>query len=126
MRQTKTTARPSVLVTLFLGILLAIPSNARRLSAADHPVPESPLWLTYSGDKVPGAGKHVVLIAADQEYRSEYSMPMLARLLAKHHGFHCTVLYSLNTDNDVDPKRKIRLADTRVPPNIRRLEQQGK
>ena len=52
--------------------------------AATHP------WLTYSGAEGPGRGKHVVLIAADQEYRSEQSMPMLAKVLSKHHGFDCT------------------------------------
>ena len=85
--------------------------NVGSLNAGEHPVPESPLWLTYSGESGPGVGKHIVLIAADQEYRSEYSMPMLARLLAKHHGFHCTVLFSLNKDNDVDPTQKIRWED---------------
>ena len=49
-----------------------------RLHASDHPVPESPLWLTHSGEKGPGVGKHIVLIAAEQEYRSEHAMPMLA------------------------------------------------
>ena len=70
----------------------------------------------------PGKGKRVVLIAADQEYRSEYSQPMLARLLAKHHGFHCTVLFSLNQDNDVDPTQKIRWEDKTITHNIPGLE----
>lgn len=30
-------------------------------------------------------------------------MPMLAKILAKHHGFDCTVLFSLNEQNEVDP-----------------------
>ena len=120
MSPTKSSA--AVLITFVLGVLVAISSNAHPLNAAEHPVPESPLWLTYSGDKGPGAGKHIVLIAADQEYRSEYSMPMLARLLAKHHGFHCTVLFSLNQDNDVDPTQKIRWEDKTVTHNIPGLE----
>jgi len=45
----------------------------------------------------------VVLIAAEQEYRSEQSMPMLAKVLAKHHGFDCTVLFSVNEKGEVDP-----------------------
>ena len=61
-----------------------------------HPVPESPQWLTYSGGDGPGKGKHIVLIAAEQEYRSEQSMPMLAKILSKHHGFDCTVLFAVN------------------------------
>ena len=113
---------PCVLFAFVLFASLAIQGNHQRLNAAEHPVPESPLWLTYSGDKGPGEGKHIVLIAADQEYRSEYSMPMLARLLAKHHGFHCTVLFSLNHDNDVDPTQKIRWEDKTVTHNIPGLE----
>lgn len=38
-------------------------------------------------------GRHVVLIAGDEEYRSEETMPMLGKLLARH-GFRCTVLFS--------------------------------
>jgi hypothetical protein len=96
----------SYVICRVLVVLSAMLSCPLPVIAAEHPVPESPLWLTYAGENgpsetKPGAGKHIVLIAADQEYRSEYSMPMLAKLLAKHHGFHCTVLFSLNKDNDV-------------------------
>ncbi len=75
---------------------------------AEHPVPESPLWLTYEGGDGPGDGKHIVLIAAEQEYRSEQSMPMLAGILAKRHGFDCTVLFSVNERGEVDPTMKSR------------------
>lgn len=68
-----------------------------------HPVTESELWLTYPGGVGPGKGKHVILIVADQEYRSEQSMPMLAKILSQHHGFDCTVLFGLNANNQVDP-----------------------
>ena len=71
--------------------------------AAEHPVPESELWLTYSGGDGPGKGKHIVLIAADQEYRSEQAMPMMARILSTHHGFDCTVLFGVNKNGEVDP-----------------------
>lgn len=67
------------------------------------PVPESPHWLTYSGGDGPGKGKHIVLIAADQEYRSEQSMPMMAKILGTHHGFDCTVLFCVNEKGEVDP-----------------------
>ncbi len=105
-----------------VGALCTFAINVGPLNAGEHPVHDSPLWLTYSGESGPGVGKHIVLIAADQEYRSEYSMPMLARLLAKHHGFHCTVLFSLNKDNDVDPTQKIRWEDKSVTHNIPGLE----
>ena len=68
-----------------------------------HPIPNSELWLTFPGGEGPGKGKHVVLIAAEQEYRSEQSMPMLADILSKHHGFDCTVLFSVNDQGEVDP-----------------------
>ena len=54
--------------------------------------------LVYDGTDGPGKGKHIVFIAGDHEYRSEESLPMLARIMAKHHGFKCTVLF------DIDPK----------------------
>src|SRR5579883_2497790 len=47
--------------------------------------------------------KHIVLIAGDQEYRSEESIPALAKILAKR-GFECTVLYSTNRQTgQIDP-----------------------
>ena len=54
--------------------------------------------VVYEGDAGPGTGKHIVFLAGDHEYRSEETLPALARILAKHHGFKCTVLFS------VDPK----------------------
>jgi hypothetical protein len=68
-----------------------------------HPVPKSTQWLTFKGGNGPGAGKHIVLISADQEYRSEQSLPMMAKILAKHHGFHTTVLFGVNDKGQVDP-----------------------
>ena len=79
----------------------AAPPNA--VTGNEHPVPESDLWLTYSGQEGPGKGKHVVLIAAEQEYRSEQAIPMLARILSTHHGFDTTVLFSVNAEGMVDP-----------------------
>ena len=68
-----------------------------------HSIPASESWLTIPGGEGPGKGKNVVLIAAEQEYRSEQSMPMLAKVLAKHHGFNCTVLFSVNEQGEADP-----------------------
>jgi type 1 glutamine amidotransferase len=60
--------------------------------------------LTLPGGKGPGAGKRVVLIAGDQEYRSEESIPALAQILAHRHGFQCTVLFSTNRQTGaIDP-----------------------
>ena len=78
--------------------LLAFLLSASLLSAKD----EAP-WLSYAGGEGPGKGKRIVLIAADQEYRSEQSMPMLAKILSTHHGFDCTVLFAVNEKGEVDP-----------------------
>jgi hypothetical protein len=52
---------------------------------------------------LPGNGRRVVLVAGDEEYRSEEALPMLGKLLARRHGFHCTVLFSLNEEGVIDP-----------------------
>ncbi|MFM8397199.1 MAG: hypothetical protein ACKOAH_05155, partial [Pirellula sp.] len=60
-------------------------------------------WLTFPGTDGPGKGKRIVLVSAEQEYRSEQSMPMLAKILSQHHGFDCTVLFGVNDRGEVDP-----------------------
>jgi hypothetical protein len=54
--------------------------------------------LTYDGRSGPGVGKHIVFLAGDNAYRSEESLPALARIMAKHHGFQCTVLFNIDQD----------------------------
>lgn len=58
-------------------------------------------WLEYPGGKGPGQGKHIVLISGDEEYRSEESLPMLAKLLSEKHGFKCTVLFSIDPQTGI-------------------------
>lgn len=62
-----------------------------------------PLWVEYVGRSGAGKGKHVVLLAGDEEYRSEEALPQLARILSERHGFRCTVLFSLNEKGEIDP-----------------------
>ncbi|MDB6140722.1 MAG: signal peptide-domain containing protein [Verrucomicrobiaceae bacterium] len=52
--------------------------------------------LVYEGSEGPGKGRHIVFIASDHEYKSEETLPMLARILAKHQGFKCTVLFGMD------------------------------
>ena len=60
--------------------------------------------ITYEGSSGPGAGKHIVLISGDEEYRSEESLPMLGKLLSQRHGFKCTVLFALDKKTgEIDP-----------------------
>lgn len=51
----------------------------------------------------PGKGKHVVLLAGDEEYRSEEGLPMLAKILSQRHGFKTTVLFPLDPDGTINP-----------------------
>lgn len=60
--------------------------------------------IVFEGGEGPGRGQHLVLVAGDEEYRSEEALPMLAKILAVHHGFRCTVLFSVNSeDGTIDP-----------------------
>lgn len=59
--------------------------------------------VVYEGDDGPGKGKHVVFIASDHEYRSEEALPALARILARHHGFKCTVVFGVDEDGVIQP-----------------------
>jgi Trehalose utilisation len=85
--------RVLALATLAIGML------AGSTRAADP-------WLVIDGKDGPGKGKHIVLISGDEEYRSEEGLPQLAKILAHHHGFRCTVLFAINpADGTIDPNR---------------------
>ncbi len=43
-------------------------------------------WVVYGGGEGPGKGKHIVFITGEESYRSEESMPLLARILSQYHG----------------------------------------
>src|SRR5712692_7509955 len=63
-------------------------------------------WVVYDGFDGPGKGKHVVLVSGDEEYRSEEALPQLAKILARHHGFRCTVLFAIDPkDGTINPNR---------------------
>ena len=107
---------------LLVSLIVAVGVSGSHAQESGHPVPKSPRWLTFEGDEGPGAGKHIVLIAADQEYRSEQSMPMLARLLSERHGFHCTVLFLVNAKGESDPTLPIRYQQKDIVHHIAGLE----
>lgn len=52
------------------------------------------------------AAKHVVLVSGDEEYRSEEALPMLGKILSRHHGFKCTVLFAIGEDGTIDPNAR--------------------
>ena len=77
----------ALLVTLACAVLRALAGVA-----------QNPHLVVYQGDKGPGAGKHIVWLAGDHEYRGEESLPALARIMARHYGFKCSVFFT------TDPK----------------------
>jgi hypothetical protein len=80
-------------------------------------------WVVYEGGDGPGKGKHIVLVSGDEEYRSEEMLPQFARILAKHHGFKCTVLFAIdpktgtinpNVTNNIPGLEALKTADLAV------------
>ena len=63
-------------------------------------------WVVYEGGDGPGKGQHIVLVSGDEEYRSEETLTQLGQILAKRHGFKCTVLYAIGEDGTINPKRR--------------------
>ncbi len=72
----------------FTSVLIA----ALALASSFHAAPS----LVYEGTAGPGKGKHIVFLSGDHEYRSEETLPALARILAKNQGFKCTVLFNVD------------------------------
>ena len=73
----------------FILILVCTPFMTPHTFAADD-------WVVYRGKAGPGQNKHIVLVSGDEEYRSEEALPQLGKMLAKHHGFTCTVLFAVD------------------------------
>src|SRR5690349_7724093 len=81
-----------ILLLMFLSFTLL-----RGAIAADP-------WVVYEGGDGPGKGKHIVLVSGDEEYRSEEALPQLGKILAKQHGFKCTVLFAIDKkDGTINP-----------------------
>src|SRR5437879_1803921 len=90
----------------FAAILLLLSTSAR---AADP-------WLVLEGGDGPGKGKHIVLVSGDEEYRSEEALPQLGKILAKHHGFKCTVLFAIDkTDGTINPNERSNIPGLEAP-----------
>jgi len=100
---------PPVLCAVLCAALVLSPAAlaAAQEATASAPPARPPAaevaGVVYPGGHGPGAGRHVVLVAGDEEYRSEEALPMLARVLAERHGFRCTVLWSLDEEGAIDP-----------------------
>lgn len=64
-----------------------------------------------------GARPHVVFVTGDDEYRSEYSMPALARILEKSHGMRTSLARAMptpQTPDNIEGLEALRTADLAV------------
>lgn len=61
--------------------------------------------FAIAGDAEARTRPHAVFLIGDREYRSEESMPMLARILKNRHGFDVTLCFSVSDDGVIDPNR---------------------
>src|SRR6187401_2657904 len=87
--------------TICLTILVTLASS---ITSCTQPMQQ---WVRYEGKEGPGKGKHIVFISGDEEYRSEESLPMMAKILSQRHGFTCTVLFSIDpVTGEIDPKKQ--------------------
>jgi len=85
----------------FLTFLITLTFSPLLLSA------ESSKVLHLEGKEGPGKDKTIVLVSGDEEYRTEESMPMLAKILSEKHGFTCKVLFSWDkTGKYIDPNNQ--------------------
>lgn len=79
-----------------LGLLVVAILSAPAAPWAQ--VAGNPHLVTYDGSDGPGQGKHIVFVSGDHEYRSEESLPALARILSRHYGFRTSVFITTNAE----------------------------
>ncbi len=93
-------------IQLYLGFCFALSAFLLiNASSADAQGREGEQWISYKSNEGAGNGKNIVLVSGDEEYRSEEALPLLAQILAKHHGFETTVLFAINPETgNVDPE----------------------
>ncbi|EDY84266.1 putative membrane-bound dehydrogenase domain protein [Verrucomicrobiia bacterium DG1235] len=84
-QQIRVLALLTLLVTSFSSLSMAEPTDR----------------LVFTPPAAIDTGKRIVLISGDEEYRSEESCPMLAKILSQTHGFHCTVLFAIDTKTGI-------------------------
>jgi len=81
-------------VVLLAGIsLLQVHSATAQAPASAAKQPEHYVVYEPAGT---AKGKNIVFVTGDEEYRSEEGMPQLAKILARHHGFRCSVHFAID------------------------------
>ena len=85
-------------ILLRLSLLALLMGSALSVGAANP-------FLVFEPHGI-AKGKNIVLISGDEEYRSEESLPQLAKILSTFHGFRCTVLFAIDrTKGSINPEQ---------------------
>ncbi|MGB3144095.1 MAG: ThuA domain-containing protein [Maribacter sp.] len=84
------------LIVCSIGIL-TISCGEKKKEVSENTIEEKPI-------------PHIVFVTGDEEYRSEESMPMLAKIAKREMGAKVTVLYSLDSAGVIDPNRTDHIA----------------
>ena len=63
-------------------------------------------FLSIDGREGLGKSQHIVFVTGEEYYRSEEGMSMFAKIMARHHGFRCTVLFAIDpATGHINPNR---------------------
>ena len=81
------TRLPQIVIAICLTAVMSATTSAQTLVYHDATLTDGI-----------GSGKHIVFLAGDHEYRSEETLPALAKILAKNYGFKCTVLFNVDEE----------------------------
>ena len=96
---------------LFMILLIAVSASSQDKASPETNNNKNSDHISLPEREGPGKGKHIVLLAGDEEYRSEEALPMLAQVLNQH-GFKCTVLFSIDKKSGlVDPNNQKSLSN---------------
>ncbi len=123
--------RFAAVLTAFLVGMLAASAQAQNTSQERRVVGDTgggnnnqDTFVVYDGSQGPNSnGKHIVLVSGDEEYRSEETLPALGKILARRHGFKCTVLFAIdpgtgeinpNINNNIPGLQALQSADLLV------------
>jgi type 1 glutamine amidotransferase len=95
----------SHVVVLVLSLCVLLPSTVAFAGELDY--------LVFEPKADAANGKQIVLISGDEEYRSEETCPMLAKILSRRHGFRCTVLFAIDKEGGfINPNERSNIPRT--------------
>ncbi|MCC5908345.1 MAG: ThuA domain-containing protein [Balneolaceae bacterium] len=89
----------------YLNLLIIFPLTLMLAACQSESSETTQQAAESSQESIDPSSIHIVFVTGDEEYRSEESMPMLARILKNRYGFQVSVRYAL-TDGYIDPNNQ--------------------